>query len=220
MRDEFGIQVENVSFQVGSFKLKDISFAVKKGEYFVLTGPNGSGKTTIIRIIAGLEYPTSGDVFLNGYRVTNTPPWQRNIGYLPQDEILFPNRTVRGNIIFPLEVRSVKKEKIMEKLIKISELTGVTHLLDRMPYGLSGGERQKVTLARALIAEPSILLLDEPVSAIDEDIRDSMCIMIRNIQQQLKITTLHVSHNSRETSLVADRVAYLADGVLNVPSSE
>lgn len=220
MRDNFGIQFENVSFQIGSFKLKDISFVVKKGEYFVLTGPNGAGKTTIIRIIAGLEYPTLGDVFLNGYRMADTPPWQRNIGYLPQDGILFPNRTVRGNIIFPLEVRGVKREKIMEKLIKITELTGVTHLLDRMPYGLSAGERQKVTLARALIAEPSILLLDEPVSAIDEGIRDSMCIMLRNIQQELKITTLHVSHNSHETSLVADRVAYLADGVLSVPSSE
>jgi len=214
MRDEFGIQLENISFQIGSFSLKNISFGVKKGEYFVLTGPNGAGKTTIVRIIAGLEQPISGDVFLNGYCMTDTPPWKRNIGYLPQDGLLFPNRTVRGNIIFPLEVRGVKKEKIMEKLAKITELIGITHLLDRKPDGLSGGERQKVTLARALIAEPSILLLDEPVSAIDENIRDSMCMMLRNIQQELKITALHVSHNSHETELVADRVAYLANGVL------
>lgn len=189
---------------------------VEKGEYLVLTGPNGSGKTTIMKLIAGLRKPDSGNIFISGKDVTDVPPWNRNIGYVPQDYALFPNRTVRRNIEFGLDVKKLNRSEIREKVDKMASLLKISHLLQRVPEGLSAGEQQKVSIARALVLDPSVLLLDEPLSSIDEDFRDVLCAELKKLQQKIGITTVHISHNKRETELVADRVAYLIDGKLEI----
>lgn len=212
MVEKKGVYLEHIFFQIGSFALKDIYLEVAEGEYFVLTGPNGSGKTMIIKLIAGLEQPGAGDIFIFGRRMNDVPPWQRNIGYVPQDYVLFPERTVKENIEFGLEVRKIGKREIKEKVDEIANLLDITHLLDRIPDGLSSGEQQKVSIARALILKPSVLLLDEPLSSIDEEFRDNLCLELKRLQKYTGITTIHVSHNKKETELVADRVGYLMDG--------
>lgn len=209
-----GIEVEELSFGIGDFAMQDLSLDVHEGEYFVLTGPNGSGKTVLIRLISGLYLPEAGQVRIQGRSVTNLPPWRRDVGYVPQEGILFPNRNVRENIEFGLEVRRTRKSARNEEVEKAASMLGIEYLLDRTVDGLSGGETQKVSLARALVLNPSVLLLDEPVSAIDEEARDEVCHQLRRIQRDLGITTLHVSHNRRETQLVADRVGMLRDGIL------
>lgn len=213
---EPGIKLEHVQFRIGEFALEDICLDVRGGEYFVLTGPNGAGKTVLVKIIAGLHGPDSGDVFVKGERVTEIPPWQRHIGYVPQEYALFPNLTVAGNLAFGLEVRKTDKDTVKGEVGKVAELLGISHLLHRMPKGLSGGEQQKVSLARALVLKPAVLLLDEPVSAIDEDCRDDICSELKAIQRETRVTTIHVSHNSREAELVADRMGTLRDGAISL----
>jgi len=214
MVEDEGIRLQDVSFRIGEFAIENLSFAVRSGEHFVLTGPNGAGKTVVVKLIAGLFQPTAGLILINGRPVTDLPPWGRNIGYVPQDGVLFPNRTVRENIGFGLEVRHRGRRAIHNEVKRAASMMDIEHLLDRMPRGLSGGERQKVSLARALVFKPSVLLLDEPVSAIDEEARDGLCRNLRSIQREAGVTTLHVSHNRKETALVADRVGVLVDGNL------
>lgn len=212
MVGRMGVELEGVAFRIGTFRMEGLSLSIRRGEYFVLTGRNGAGKTLLIRLIAGLQCPEAGTIRINGRVVNDVPPWQRNVGYLPQDGVLFPNRTVGGNIAFGLEVRGVAKGVMAEEVARVAEMLGIGHLLDRDPVGLSGGERQKAGLARALILKPVLLLLDEPVSAIDEDTRDAVCRELRAIQRRLQLTMLHVSHNTRETALVADRIGVMSEG--------
>ena len=214
MVNKGGIQIEDLCFGIGDFVMENLSFDVHEGEYFVLTGPNGSGKTVLIRLISGLYQPESGQVRIQNRSVTSLPPWHRDVGYVPQDGVLFPNRNVRENIGFGLEVRGARKSKRDKQVNEAAGMLGIEYLLDRTVEGLSGGETQKVSLARTLVLNPSVLLLDEPVSAIDEEARDEVCHQLRRIQRDLGITTLHVSHNRRETQLVADRVGIIRDGVL------
>ncbi len=209
-----GIEINNLSYQIGDFSLENLSLNIQKGEYFVLTGRNGSGKSTIFKLIAGLSQPVSGVIKINGIDMTNVPPWKRSIGYLPQDGLLFPNRTVRKNIQFALEVRHVDYDEINSQVDKIAEMLDLSSLLERKPLGLSGGEAQKICIARALVCKPSVLLLDEPVSSVDSKSRDLLCKEIKALQQELKITTLHISHNSLETNIVADRIGTLLNGQL------
>lgn len=208
------IGLESVTFRIGDFVLQDLSLSIREGEYFVLTGPNGSGKSITIKLIAGLLRPEAGEVRIDTQPVTQVPPWKRNIGYVPQDGVLFPNRTVRENIRFGLEIRRADAETLRREVARVVAMMGIGHLADRMPQGLSGGERQKASLARALAFRPSVLLLDEPVSAIDEEARDALCQDLRRIQRELSITTLHISHNRQETEFVADRVGVLSAGKL------
>ncbi len=209
-----GIEINNLSYRIGNFSLNDFSLNIHKGEYFVLTGQNGSGKSTLIKLIAGLCQPVSGTIKINGIDMTNVPPWNRGIGYLPQDGLLFPNRTVRKNIQFSLEVRHTDSDEMNSRVDKVAKMLDLSKLLERKPLGLSGGEAQKACLARALVCQPDVLLLDEPVSAVDAKARDFLCEELKAMQQELKITTLHISHNSLETSIVADRVGTLIDGQL------
>ncbi len=215
MVETSGVRLDHVTFRIGGFILRDICLDVGEGEYFVLTGANGAGKTTLVKLIAGLKTPDSGDIFICGKSVTKIPPWKRNIGYVPQDYVLFPHRTVRANIAFGLEVRTVNKKQVEKEVDRTADLLGISDLLDRMPGELSGGEQQKVSSARALILKPSVLLLDEPVSSIDEDARDIMCRELKKIQREIRITTIHVSHNKMETELVADRIGHLTNGVID-----
>ena len=213
---EPGIELDHVAFKIGEFALADVCLEVRAGEYFVLTGPNGSGKTLLVKLIAGIHSPDAGEILIKGERVTGTPPWERHIGYVPQEYGLFPNLTVERNIAFGLEVRRIDKPKVTEEVARAAELLGVSHLLHRMPKGLSGGEQQKVSLARALVLKPAVLLLDEPVSAIDEDRRDEICVELKRIQKETRVTTLHVSHNRHEAELVADRTGVLKGGAISL----
>ena len=213
-----GIALKNVGLTLGDFSLSGVDLEVRKGEYVVLTGPNGAGKTVLLKIIAGLYAPESGEVRIGGRDVTDVPPWERGIGYVPQDYALFPNRDVRRNIAFGLEVRKTERKaaplSLEGRVEATAEMLGVGHLLGRTVEGLSGGERQKVSLARALVIEPQVLLMDEPVSAVDEENRDAICRELKATQRRTKVTTLHVCHNRREAELVADRIFLLKDGAL------
>lgn len=206
------IALTGVEFSIGDFDLRVHELAVRAGEYFVVTGPNGAGKTQLLRLIAGLSRARSGEVRIGARAITNLPPWQRSVGYVPQDSTLFPNRDVRGNISFGLEVRGRSPEQIDAEVERVAEMLGIGSLLARRVQGLSGGEQQKVSLARALIIEPDVLLLDEPVSAIDQQNRDGLCRRLRSVQRELGISTIHVAHNRAEIELVADRFARMDGG--------
>jgi ABC-type sugar transport system ATPase subunit len=208
------IDITDLCFEIGSFVMTDVTLSVQAGEYFVLTGPNGSGKSLLMKLICGLHRPLSGSIRVGDHCLDGKPPWKRQIGYVPQDGVLFPNRTVSQNIGFGLEVRHMARPERDKVIGHITELLHIPHLLDRLPHGLSGGERQKVSLARALVLEPDILLLDEPVSAIDEQARNEVCQELLRIQRTLGITTIHISHNQIETDLLADRVGVLDQGRL------
>jgi ABC-type sugar transport system ATPase subunit len=206
------IEIERIGFRIGNFEMADLSLEIRKGEYFVLTGSNGSGKTILVKIIAGLYRPDGGVVRLAGEVVNDTPPWKRNIGYVPQEGLLFPRRSVKENIRFGQEVRRAGEDRIIESVDRVAKLLNIVHLLDRPVAGLSGGERQRVALARALAFGPGVLLLDEPVSAIDESSRDELCRELRRVQRTLGVTILHVAHAQQEIDLVADRVGHIQSG--------
>jgi ABC-type sugar transport system ATPase subunit len=214
-----GIHVKGLCFRIGSFTMKDLELEVPDGEYFVLTGPNGAGKTILIRLLSGLLRPESGEISVQGRSLTDLPPWKRNMGYVPQEALLFPNYTVERNIDFGLRMRHRPVEERRKEVGRVAEFLGIGDLLDRRTKGLSGGERQKVALARVLVLNPAVLLLDEPVSAIDEKTRDPLCRELKRVQRELSITTLHVSHNRNETALVADRVGILEGGTLRIEDS-
>jgi len=209
------IRIEGLEFSVGGFHLGPLHLEVAAGDYFVLLGPTGMGKTLLLESICGLLRPQHGRIIIEGEDVTALPPRDRGIGYVAQHQGLFPHLTVRRNIEFPLRVRRVGAAERRQRLAPLTELLGLGELLDRWPMSLSGGERQKVALARALVLKPSLLLLDEPLSAIDEETRDSLCDELRAIQRQTGVTTIHVSHNRKETQLVADRVGVLTHGAIS-----
>jgi molybdate/tungstate transport system ATP-binding protein len=205
------IELNQVAIQVGEFQLKEISFQVEAGTHAMLMGQTGQGKTTILEAICGLRPVASGTIRLNGRDVTKLKPAERNIGYVPQDLVLFPTMTVQEQLSFAIELRRVPKAKRRKRVEELSELLGINHLLPRKTAGLSGGESQRVALGRALSFEPDILLLDEPFSALDETTRKSMHELLQTIQGQTPVTTLHVTHNRSEADALADMVLVLED---------
>jgi ABC-type sugar transport system ATPase subunit len=207
------IRAENVTFRVGEFQLNELSLEVEKGEYFVLLGPPGSGKTLFLELICGLRRLQAGRLFINQKNVTELEPRRRMIGYVPQDYALFPHRSVEGNIRFGLEAEGLKQSEIDRQVHGIAEKLGIQHLLTRRTAGLSGGERQRVALGRALVVHPRILLLDEPVSALDESTRETICSELKRIQRELQLATIHVCHQLDEAFSVADRAGILRGGV-------
>lgn len=204
------IHAENISFHVGTFRLEDLNLEIVKGEYFVLLGPPGAGKTIFLECLCGLKKLESGRIYIDGRDVTGLEPRIRGIGYVPQDYALFPHLSVEQNIAFGLRAHGFREVKIDET----ADLLGIRRLLSRGIGGLSGGEKQRVALARALVLKPMILLLDEPVCALDEVTRQEVCGQLLAIQRRLGLTTVHVSHNLEEAFSVADRAAILHDGVL------
>ncbi|MCB1234626.1 MAG: ATP-binding cassette domain-containing protein [Verrucomicrobiae bacterium] len=208
------IRVENLSVRAGSFRLEDVSFEIPTGEYGVLMGRTGCGKTTVLEAICGLKQVTGGRIVLAGHDVTHLTAGERGIGFVPQDGTLFSTMTVRQHLAFGPKVRRWKRGRIAERVEELARDLGIEHLLDRKPFGLSGGERQRVSLGRALSVKPEILCLDEPLSALDEDTHDDMISLIRRVVKEAGITALHITHSRREAATVGDRLFFMENGVV------
>jgi ABC-type Fe3+/spermidine/putrescine transport system ATPase subunit len=211
--------VNNLNKSFGDNKVLDnISFKVEDGKFLSLLGPSGCGKTTILRIINGLEYPDSGAVLVNGKDITKLSAEKRNIGMVFQNYALFPNMTIEKNIAYGLKLRKKSKAEIKEKVdwaLKLVHLEGMEHRKTTM---MSGGQQQRVALARALVIEPDILLLDEPLSALDRKIRSEMQYEIRNIQQKVGITTVFVTHDQEEALTMSDEIILINKGIIEQQS--
>jgi ABC-type sugar transport system ATPase subunit len=206
------IRLENISWHVGQFRLANVSFAVPVGSYSVLMGRTGSGKTTLVEIICGLRRVASGRVWIGERDVTDLTPGERGIGYVPQDGAMFPTMTVSEQLGFALRLRRRSDAEIATRVKELADHLGVAHLLDRRPDGLSGGERQRVALGRALAAKPAVLLFDEPLSALDEEMRDELAGLLKRIQREHGLTALHITHSQREAAQLADLVLRLDEG--------
>jgi putative spermidine/putrescine transport system ATP-binding protein len=190
----------------------DISMDVRKGEFLTLLGPSGSGKTTTLMMIAGFEELTAGTLELNGRSLTNVKPYRRNIGIVFQNYALFPHMTTARNVAFPLKMRKVQKSQVQSKVDRVLELVDLSDFADKHPGELSGGQQQRVALARALVFEPDVLLLDEPLGALDKNLREQMQIEIKRIHGEVGITTIYVTHDQTEAMTMSDRVAVFNDG--------
>jgi ABC-type Fe3+/spermidine/putrescine transport system ATPase subunit len=208
------IRIDGLYFAIGNFSLRNVTLDIRPGEYFVLLGKPGSGKTLLLECLAGLRRLAGGTITFDGRRVEHLEPAERGVGYVPQDYALFARKTVRENVEFGLRVRGFPRAQREARLSELADLLGLRSLLDRSTAGLSGGERQRVALARALATRPQVLLLDEPVSALDDETRDGILAELRRIQRETGTTTLHVCHDLDEMRLVADRVGILRDGRL------
>lgn len=214
------IQLESITWRAGQFQLTDINLSIPTGSYGVLMGRTGTGKTTLLEIICGLRRPTAGRVRIGERDVTDEPPAARGVGYVPQDGALFPTMTVREQLGFALQVRRHGSTEITARVDQLAAELELTALLDRLPHNLSGGERQRVALGRALAARPKVLLLDEPLSAIDEELRDDLAALLRRVQREHGVTALHITHSRAEANLLADVLFRLADGrVVEAPLS-
>lgn len=189
-----------------------VNLSVHDGEFLVLLGPSGSGKTTLMRLIAGLEQPTAGEIRIDGQVVNDLPPRARKIAMVFQSYALYPHKTAFANIAFPLKAHGLQGAAIRERVEWAAKLLGISHLLDRKPRELSGGERQRVALARALVREPSVFLLDEPLSNLDAKLRHAARDELKHFQRSLGTTTIYVTHDQIEAMGLGDRIAIMNDG--------
>ena len=209
------ISVENVSKRFGDFHAtREMSFAIGKGEFFAMLGPSGCGKTTMLRMIAGFEEPTSGTIRLDGQDVAGVPPYRRPVNTVFQNYALFPHLSVFDNVAFGPRMRDVPKAEVERRVKEIIEVVRLGDLAQRMPAQLSGGQRQRVALARALVNDPKALLLDEPLSALDLELRRQMQIELKRIQRDVGITFVFVTHDQEEALTMSDRIAVMRAGRL------
>ncbi len=209
------IELKNVTKKFGEVTaVQEVSFSVRDGELMGLLGPSGGGKTTVLRMIAGLEVPSQGDIFIRGRRVNALPVQKRNIGFVFQNYALFQNMSVRGNIAFGLNVRKWQRPDIEVRVRELLALLGLEGLEQRYPHQLSGGQRQRVAIARALAPRPGVLLLDEPFGAVDAKIRQELREWLVRLHHELNVTTLFVTHDQEEALEVSDRIAIFSRGGL------
>lgn len=208
------IVVKDLRVRAGKFSLSGISFEIPTGCYGVLMGKTACGKTTILESICGLKRAETGRIVLDGWDITQLKPAERGIGYVPQDGALFTTMTVREHLAFAPDVRRWPRAEIDKRVSELAGLLGIERLLDRKPLGLSGGERQRVALGRALGARPSILCLDEPLSALDEDTREEMYGLLKAVCRETGVTTLHVTHGKSEALELAERIFRIEDGAI------
>ncbi len=187
---------------------------IAEGSFVTLLGPSGCGKTTLLRMLAGLETPTRGDIFIKGMRINDTPIHKRNLGMIFQNYALFPHKTIFDNVAFGLKYRDVSKTEMKVKVEKALETVRLPGVGNRMPSQLSGGQQQRIALARAIVIEPDVLLMDEPLSALDENLREDMRREIDNLQQELGVTTIFVTHDQREALSMSDKVVVMKDGFI------
>ena len=208
-----GVCLQSLTKKFGKVVAVDeISLHVDEGEFLTLLGPSGSGKTTTLMMIAGFELPTAGKIFIRGKDVMMVPPHERNIGMVFQNYALFPHMTVSNNVAFPLKMRKLSKKEITQRVGRVLEIVKLPGFENRLPRQLSGGQQQRVALARALIYDPPLLLMDEPLGALDKKLREHMQIEIRNLQRELIITSLYVTHDQQEALTMSDRVAVFDQG--------
>ncbi|MEY3537172.1 MAG: Sulfate/thiosulfate import ATP-binding protein CysA [Verrucomicrobiota bacterium] len=208
------ISLRHITVQAGGFQLRDLSMEIPTGSHTALMGRTGSGKTTLLEGICGLRSIRSGSIWIGDREVTNLPPGQRGIGLVPQDGALFDHLTVRQHLEFALEVRGWVPERRESRSRELAEWLSLTPLLDRFPAGMSGGERQRVALGRALAFHPPVLCLDEPLSALDDQTRGEIVAVLTEIRNRTGITILHITHNRSEAERLADRILHLRDGRL------
>lgn len=207
------ITVKNVTKTYGPvFALNDVSLEVKSGEFLTLLGPSGSGKTTLLMVLAGFTRPDRGSLKFGDEEVIRTPPHLRNVGMTFQSYALFPHMTVAGNVGYPLKLRNVPKAEMAERIEKALDIVQLGGFGDRRIDQLSGGQKQRVALARSIVFEPRILLMDEPLSALDKKLRDQMQIELRHMHEQLGMTTVYVTHDQREALTMSDRIAVVNHG--------
>src|SRR6266446_2649159 len=207
------IEIKNVSKIFGDVvAVNDVSFSVKEGELVALLGPSGGGKTTVLRLIAGLEVPSEGDIFVRGERVNEIKVQKRNIGFVFQNYALFQNMTVFKNVAFGLKIKKWKTADLKNRVDELLELLGLAELEKRFPHQLSGGQRQRVAIARALAPKPSVLLLDEPFGAVDAKIRQELREWLVRLHTDLNVTTLFVTHDQEEAMEVSNRIVILSPG--------
>ncbi|HUF55733.1 MAG TPA: ABC transporter ATP-binding protein [Thermohalobaculum sp.] len=213
MASALPITIRNVTKSYGAFKaLDDVSLDVRSGEFITLLGPSGSGKTTLLMTLAGFTRPDAGSVRFGEDEILLTPPHRRGVGMVFQNYALFPHMTVGRNVAYPLKLRKVSKADVAERVGQALDLVQLGHLVDRDVSQLSGGQKQRVALARAVVFEPRVLLMDEPLSALDKKLREQMQIEIRHLHEQLGMTTVYVTHDQREALTMSDRIAVINDG--------
>ncbi len=185
---------------------------IPEGSLVTLLGPSGCGKTTLLRMVAGLESPTEGDIYIKGNRINDVPIHKRNLGMIFQNYALFPHKTIFDNVAFGLKYRNIPKDKIKEKVSRALEMVRLPGVENRMPSQLSGGQQQRIALARAIVIEPDVLLMDEPLSALDENLREEMRMEIDNIQRMLGVTSIFVTHDQREALSMSDKIVVMEGG--------
>ena len=206
------IEIRDLNGDLGDFKLRDINLKVNKGEYLVILGPTGAGKSVLIEYVVGIYNPGSGSIFVNDENIVPLPIEERNIAYVPQDYALFPNLSVEKNIAYGLAARNMPSKETHNIVNQIITTLKIEYIRHRMPLHLSGGEKQRVALGRALATKPSLVLMDEPLCALDENLRSNMARELRRLQQETNSTFIHISHNFEEASDVADRIAIMNEG--------
>ena len=209
---ETAIQTQNLCVNLGEFHLKEINLSIQKGEYFVILGPTGSGKTVLLETLAGLNRISEGNIFLFGKDITRLEPEKRGLGFVYQDYALFPHLSLFENIAYGLKLHRTSKEFIHKEVQEISKLLGIDHLLKRRPAALSGGEQQRAALARALVLNPDVLLLDEPLGALDPATKEELQTELAGIHTRLGTTILHVTHDFEEALTLAQRIAVFREG--------
>ncbi|AFS78063.1 molybdate ABC transporter ATP-binding protein ModC [Gottschalkia acidurici 9a] len=206
------IRLENVNKSLGDFKLKNVNISLKDGEYFVILGPTGTGKTVILETIAGMYVPDSGSIYFNDTLINNVLPEDRSVGFVYQDYGLFPHLSAKENIVYGLNSRKFSKEYRLSFLESISKTLKISHLLEKDISTLSGGEKQRIAFARAIAIKPNILLLDEPMSALDPNTKEELMYELKEIHKNLGTTSIHVTHDFREALYLADRIGVLFSG--------
>ncbi|WP_211100547.1 ABC transporter ATP-binding protein [Acuticoccus sediminis] len=213
--EEYAVEAVGLSKSYGSVRaLKSVDVQIAKGEYFVLLGPSGGGKTTLLRLIGGFLKPTSGDIRINGKSVARLPPNKRPTSMVFQSYALFPHMTVAENIGYGLKIKRIAKHEIDRRVDEMLGVVGLSGFGGRRTFELSGGQQQRVQLARALVLESDIILLDEPLAALDAKLRKDMCFWLKQLQERLGITFIHVTHNQEEAMSVGDRLAIVSGGEL------
>ena len=200
------IAVDKLGLKQGEFSLHDLNFEIPEGKYGVFVGKSGCGKTTLLEAVCGLRPINAGRILLGGQEVTSWKPGERGVGYVPQDGALFPHLSVAKQLAFSLVLRKTEPSQISRRVEELADLLGISHLLDRMPDALSGGECQRVALGRALSIRPKFLCLDEPLSALDDETHDEIFELLLQTVKGTGVTVLHITHNKREVDNLADLV--------------
>jgi putative spermidine/putrescine transport system ATP-binding protein len=209
------IRIDQVSKSFGPVQvIKDLSLDIERGEFVSLLGPSGSGKTTLLMLLAGFEQPSGGSIVLDGRRIDHLPPHRREMGVVFQNYALFPHMSVADNVAFPLKMRGVGRAEIEDRVKRALDVVQLAAMRDRRPAQLSGGQQQRVALARALVFEPAVVLMDEPLGALDKQLREQMQLDIRALHKRLELTVVFVTHDQSEALTMSDRIAVFNQGLI------